>query len=293
MNPTLPESAGLSRLADEHPCYNEQARRDRGRIHLPVAPACNLGCRYCERAIGPRAQSRKGPGTAAQVLSPQEALSLVARVAAEGWLSVVGIAGPGEPLANPQTFETLRLVHRQHRELLLCVSTNGLLLTEKLQELRECGVTALSVTINAVRRATAERLYQWAYLHGRRERGYIAALPVLERQWVGLAAATGAGLLVKVNSVLVPGVNEEELVEVARRAGKLGVARHNIMPLLPRGLMRGYPFPDPRLVERVRAECEPYLTQFRGCQQCQADVVAPPTSLTEGVCCASASLSGK
>jgi nitrogen fixation protein NifB len=259
-------------------------------MHLPVAPACNLGCNYCERMIGLRARLVKGPGAAAKVLTAEEAALLVDRVAAEGWLSVVGIAGPGEPLFNPQTFDALRLVKVNHPELLLCVSTNGLLLSKRLGDLLACGVTALTVTINAVTRAVAEQLYAWALLHGRREPGHIAAPLVLERQWSGLAEAIRAGLLVKVNSVLVPGVNDLELMEVARRAGQLGAARHNIMPLIPRGRMRHLAPPDPGLVERVRAECERYLVQFRGCQQCRADVMAPPMSLAQGVCRGRASI---
>lgn len=274
----------LERLAKEHPCYTERARLNRGRIHLPVAPACDLGCNYCERTVGPRAGLVKGPGTAARVLSPQEAAVLVGRVAADGWLSVVGIAGPGEPLANPQTFEALHLVHRNHPDLLLCVSTNGLRLSEKLDDLLASGVTALTVTINALTPDTAEQLYAWALLHGRREPAHLAAPVILDRQWSGLASAIESGLLVKVNSVLVPEVNDRELAEVARRAGQLGAARHNIMPVIPRGRMQYIPRPDPDMVEKIRAECGHHLLQFRGCQQCQADVVAPPTSLAQGVC---------
>jgi nitrogen fixation protein NifB len=290
MSPITQRAETLERLAKEHPCYTEQAGLNRGRMHLAVAPACNLGCNYCERTVGSRARLVKGPGTAARVLSPEEAALLVDRVAAEGWLSVVGIAGPGEPLFNPQTFDTLRLVKRNHPELLLCVSTNGLLLPQKLDDLVACGVTALTVTINAVTRAVAEQLYAWALLHGRREPGHGVAQLVLDRQWSGLAEAIEKGLLVKVNSVLVPGGNERELAEVARRAGQLGAARHNIMPLIPRGRMRHIPRPDPDMVEETRAKCSRYLIQFRGCQQCQADVIAPPTSLAQGVCRARASI---
>jgi len=288
MNSTATKVGIMERMAREHPCYTEQARLNRGRIHLAVAPICNLGCNYCERTVGPRARLVNGPGTAARVLSPEDAALLVDRVAAEGWLSVVGIAGPGEPLANPQTFKALRLVRRNHPELLLCLSTNGLLLLQKLDDLLASGVTALTITINAVSRSVAEQLYAWALLHGQREPRHIAAPVILDRQWSGLASAIESGLLVKVNSVLVPGVNDGELVEVARRAGQLGAARHNIMPLIPRGRMQHIPPPDFTMVERVRAECERYLVQFRGCQQCRADVIAPPMSLAQGVCRAQA-----
>jgi nitrogen fixation protein NifB len=273
----------LERLAAQHPCYAEQARSTRGRMHLAVAPACNLGCRYCERTVGPRAQAVGGPGAAARVLSPPEAAGLVDEVAAKGWLSVVGIAGPGEPLANPQTFETLGLVRGRHPALLLCTSTNGLLLPESLPRLLECGVSALTVTINAVRHDTAEQLYGWAFVRGRRLPAHLAAPVILERQWSGLAAAVAAGLLVKVNSVLVPGVNDREVVEVARRAGQLGARRHNIMPLLPRGRMQHLPRPDPSQVEQARAECSRHLRQFRACTQCRADVIVPPRGGVEEV----------
>ncbi len=62
--------------------------------------------------------------------------------------SVVGIAGPGEPLANEETLETLRLIRRAYPEISLCVCTNGLSLPDRCEELQELGVRHLTVTIN-------------------------------------------------------------------------------------------------------------------------------------------------
>ena len=59
--------------------------------------------------------------------------------------NVVGVAGPGEPLANPETFAALGQVHREHPALLKCVSTNGLLLEQSLPQLIDVGVSALTV----------------------------------------------------------------------------------------------------------------------------------------------------
>ena len=98
----------LDALAAEHPCYTESAAQRYGRLHLPVAPRCNLGCNYCERAVGASALGRQGPGVAERVLTPKDACDLVGKVQHLGPLRVVGIAGPGEPLANAETFETLR-----------------------------------------------------------------------------------------------------------------------------------------------------------------------------------------
>jgi nitrogen fixation protein NifB len=33
----------------EHPCFSENARHTTGRIHLPVAPKCNIQCNFCDR----------------------------------------------------------------------------------------------------------------------------------------------------------------------------------------------------------------------------------------------------
>ena len=47
------------------------------------------------------------------------------------YIKVVGIAGPGEPLANEETFETLRRLHEQYPDVIKCISTNGLLLRKR------------------------------------------------------------------------------------------------------------------------------------------------------------------
>jgi nitrogen fixation protein NifB len=245
-------------------------------MHLAVAPACDLGCRYCERAVGPRAAAGGGPGRATRVLSPTEAAELAAHIARRGWLRVVGIAGPGEPLANPETLHTLRLVGAAHPELVLCLSTNGLQLVRALPQLLDAGLRAITLTINTTSPATAGRLYSHAVLDGRRLSGQDAAEAMLDRQWRGLEAAVAAGLLVKVNSVHVPGVNDGDLVSVARRAAEIGAQRQNIMPLIPRGRMRHRRRPSRVEVEAVRRECEAWIEQIRGCTQCRADAIMPP-----------------
>jgi len=273
-------------LIGMHPCYTEAARLHHGRLHLAVAPECNLGCRYCERCVGACADGVAGPGTAARVLSAPEANALVSEVRRDGWLHVVGIAGPGEPLANRATLATLRLLQQTHPDLLLCLSTNGLELEAALPDLLDAGLRALTVTINAVHPKTAGQLYAWAAIDGQRLLGQTAAEHTLRRQWDGLAAAVRAGLLVKVNSVLIPGITGAELEPVARRAGDLGAHRHNIMPLIPRGQMRHRRAPTPAELEHARARCERWIPQFRGCTQCRADAIVPPLSAKGGVACA-------
>ena len=83
-----------------HPCFNEDSKHRYGRIHLPVAPKCNIKCNYCDRKYDCVNESR--PGVASAILTPTQALRYLERVREKlPNLAVVGIAGPGDPLANP------------------------------------------------------------------------------------------------------------------------------------------------------------------------------------------------
>jgi nitrogen fixation protein NifB len=107
-------------------------------------------------------------------------------------------------------------------------------------------------------------------------RGPRAAEIVIEEQQRGIRAAIEAGLTLKVNSVLIPGINDRHMVRLARRLVALGVHLMNIMPLIPGGQMAGRRPPTCDELRQVRADCEDILPQFRLCEQCRADVVRFP-----------------
>src|SRR5512143_866329 len=149
-----------------HPCFSREAHHKYGRIHVPVAPACNIQCRYCVRKFDCANESR--PGVTSRILRPYEGLERIrAAVGRDERVSVVGIAGPGDPLANEATFELLDMARAEFPQLILCLSTNGLLLPEKVDELAGLGVSTLTVTINAVSEGVAEKVYKWALFEGR------------------------------------------------------------------------------------------------------------------------------
>ena len=69
------------------------------RTHAAVAPACNIQCNYCNRKYDCANESR--PGVVSETLTPEEAFRKVIAVANEvPQLSVLGIAGPGDPPAT-------------------------------------------------------------------------------------------------------------------------------------------------------------------------------------------------
>jgi nitrogen fixation protein NifB len=277
--PSTPLPPDALERARNHPCYSEEAHHHFARMHVAVAPACNIQCHYCNRKFDCSNESR--PGVVSERLTPEQAVRKVLAVAAEvPSLSVVGIAGPGDPLANPlQTFATLEAIRRAAPDLKLCLSTNGLALLDHVERLAATGVHHLTVTINAVDPGIGARIYSWITWEGRRLHGVEAARILIDRQLAGLARAVELGILCKVNSVVVPGVNDRHLPEVARRVKAMGVFLHNVMPLLSApehgthfGLT-GQRGPTPEELESVQRACEVDVKLMRHCRQCRADAV--------------------
>jgi len=253
-----------------HPCFSEEAHTRFGRAHLPVAPGCNIQCRYCIRKYDCANESR--PGITSRVLTPDEAVDRTrALIERSDRLSVVGIAGPGDPLVNATTYVTMRKIHWEYPDLTLCVSTNGLLLTDRLDQLLASGVRSLTVTINAVTPETAEKVYAWVIYQGRRYEGREAAELLLAKQWQGLANAIDAGLIVKVNTVYIPGVNDAEVPFIAEKAGRLGADLMNILPLIPQAEFADATRPTHGDLARMREQGSPFIKQMTHCKQCRAD----------------------
>ncbi|KKG13238.1 radical SAM protein, partial [Methanosarcina sp. 2.H.T.1A.15] len=212
----------LLRKIAEHPCYDKKAQHKYGRIHLAVAPKCNIQCNFCVREFDCVNESR--PGVTSKVLTPEEALEKTKQILAEyPFIKVVAIAGPGDPLANDATFETFELIRKEFPEVTLCMSTNGLLLPEKLQDMLRVGVSTLTVTVNAIDPEIQAKIVDHIVYHGEVYRGVEAAEIQIKNQLQGIKAAVDAGIVVKVNTVLTPGINDKHVVEIARKLNELGV----------------------------------------------------------------------
>ena len=271
------QASSQTEIMQGHPCFDEQAHERVGRVHLPVAPRCNIQCAFCERKICANL-TMQHPGWTHQLLSPAEAVELVRRLvhARPGESFVVGVAGPGEPLANAETFEALGRVHQEYPALVKCVSTNGLLLEQRLPHLLDAGVTALTVTVNAPDSEVGQQIYTWVRYQGNIYRGQQAAEVLLAGQMRGIQAALEAGLVLKVNTVLIPGVNDRHMTRLARRLRDAGVCLMNIMPLIPGGRMKDRCPPTCRELIEARSDCARMVPQFRRCEQCSADMVRFP-----------------
>ncbi len=258
-----------------HPCFNAKARKQFGRVHLPVAPRCNIQCRFCDRKFDCVNESR--PGVTSGVLSPYQALVYLEHVfEAKKNISVVGIAGPGDPFANPeQTMETLRLVRHTYPEILLCLATNGLGIAPYIDELAELETGHVTVTVNAVDPAVGAKVYAWVR-DGKRVVGPDeGAALLIERQLSAIKALKEAGIMVKVNSIMIPGVNDHHIADVAKKVSEFGVDIFNCLPYHENkeSAFAHIKEPSKAAVNAVRKEAGVYIRQMTHCARCRADAV--------------------
>lgn len=258
-----------------HPCFNPAVKGQYGRAHLPVAPQCNIKCNYCNRRYDCVNESR--PGVTSTILSPEQALIYMERVLEkEPRISVAGIAGPGDPFASPdETMETLRLIRGRYPEMILCLASNGLSIGPFVAELAALQVSHVTITINAVDPAVGEKIYGWVRDGKVLYRGRQAAELLLSRQLAAVTALKEQGITVKINSILIPGVNDHHILEVAARMKELGADLFNCMAMFPNA---GTPFahirePGKEEVAALRSRAEQYLPQMRHCTRCRADAV--------------------
>jgi len=267
-----------AKIAD-HPCYSDEAHHYFARMHIAVAPACNIQCNYCNRKYDCANESR--PGVVSQRLNPDQAVAKVLAVAAEmPQLSVVGIAGPGDALANPSaTFETFERIAEALPDIKLCLSTNGLALPDHVDAIKALDISHVTVTLNAVDPDIAAKIYPWISFDRKRWTGRAAAEILLARQKEGIAALVAAGVLVKINSVLIPGVNDDHLVEVNAEVQRWGVFLHNVMPLISDPAhgthygLTGQRGPTPGELKDLQDRLGGGAKLMKHCRQCRADAV--------------------
>lgn len=263
----------------DHPCYSEEAHHHFARMHVAVAPACNIQCHYCNRKYDCANESR--PGVVSELLTPDQAVKKVIAVAAHiPQMTVLGIAGPGDPLANPErTFETFRQLSEKAPDIKLCVSTNGLSLPDHVEALCQHNIDHVTITINCVDPEIGAKIYPWIFWNNRRIKGRRAAEILIQRQQQGLQMLTERGVLVKVNSVMIPGVNDRHLEEVSQVVKAKGAFLHNVMPLIAEaehgtfyGVM-GQRGPTHGELQSLQDKCAGNMNLMRHCRQCRADAV--------------------
>jgi nitrogen fixation protein NifB len=269
-----PMDPEIEKALETHPCYNEEAHRKYARMHIPVAPKCNIQCNFCNRKYDCSNESR--PGVTSEVLTPEQAVAKVRYVKERvPNLKVIGIAGPGDPLANEETFRALELIGKEFPDLTLCISTNGLKLPENAQRLYDLGVRFVTVTVNAPDPETGAEVYGSVLWEGKRYTGIEGAKILLEKQMEGIKKCADLGMLVKANIVMIPEKNAAKIPELVKKVKAQGAYIVNILPFIP---VKGAKFehlrpPTPEERKALMDECSVDARMMRHCRQCRADAI--------------------
>lgn len=260
-------------LQRSHPCFGGQ-KNNAGRIHLPVVPGCNIACRFCDRTIN---DVEERPGVTSKVLKPQECEEVLRKVLQIcPNIKVAGIAGPGDTLASDYALETFKIVKEKFPNLIKCMSTNGLLLSERAQEVIDVGIDSLTVTVNAVDPEIESKLNAYIIYHGKKIEGTEGAKILIQNQLEGIKKIAAAGITIKVNTVLVPEINGNHIEEIAKTVKAAGATIYNIIPLIPQHELKNCRAPVCAEIDAARTAASKYIDVFRHCQHCRADAVGVP-----------------
>ncbi|MBI4549861.1 MAG: GTP 3',8-cyclase MoaA, partial [Candidatus Omnitrophica bacterium] len=170
-------------------------------LRLSVVDRCNLSCLYCM----PYGGAGGDPGE--NLLSYEEITALAALFAGMG-IRKIRITG-GEPLVRKQVWKLVAMLREIPGIEELALSTNGVFLAEQAGELKKAGVQRLNISLDTLR---SKRFRQ------------IARVDRLEEVLRGIDAALESGFRpVKINTVLMKGVNDDEILDLVRFAVKRGL----------------------------------------------------------------------
>ena len=258
-----------------HPCFNAKMRGLYGRVHLPIAPRCNIQCKYCDRKYDCVNESR--PGVTSAVLTPNQAMTYLDFVLEEVKnISVVGIAGPGDPFANPtETMKTLTMVREKYPDLICCLATNGLGIGPYIDELADINVSHVTITLNAIDPEIGSKIYSFVR-HGKKVLTPRAGFKILlEKQLEAIQQLKERKITTKINTIIIPGINEDHIEAVAEKMSHMGVDILNCIPFYPN---QGAAFahlkePSKEVVTGIRKKAARYLPQMLHCKRCRADAV--------------------
>jgi cyclic pyranopterin phosphate synthase len=162
-------------------------------LRISVTDRCNLRCIYCSVGSVPHLPR-------SEILSYEEIQRIVHAAASMG-ISKVRITG-GEPLLRPNLDELVRMLSRIEGIDDISLTSNGTLLSKYAVELKEAGLKRVNVSLDTLREDRFKR---------------ITGMDKLEEVLSGIEASYGAGLCpVKINTVVLRGINEDEVTDLAQ-----------------------------------------------------------------------------
>ena len=172
-------------------------------LRVSLLSACNLGCVYCTETDDLAIENKQQKATA---LSTQDLANIIQQLHKELGLEVIRLTG-GEPLLSPHLIPIIKEVKKLGISKIK-LTTNGFLLERLAKPLKDAGMKSINVSLDAV----DEGVF---FLMSRRNG--------VERIMRGIDAALNEGMEVKLNAVLMKGMNDGQILPLLDYAFKRGI----------------------------------------------------------------------
>jgi cyclic pyranopterin phosphate synthase len=185
--------AGPPRTGGEENGLLDQFGRAATDMRLSLTDKCNLRCQYCMPEAGLEWLKKD------KLLTAAEIVRLVGLGVNRLGVRELRLTG-GEPLVRADLVEIIAALRRNHPDLPISLTTNGVGLAKRAQALADAGLTRLNVSMDT--------LHHDAFLQ-------LTRRPFLDQVLAGIEAASAAGLApIKINAVLLRGINDGHAAEL-------------------------------------------------------------------------------
>lgn len=168
-------------------------------LRVSVTERCNFRCRYC-MAEKPFSWVPKE-----NLLSYEELFSFI-KIGIDNGIQKIRLTG-GEPTTRENLDELIGMIHTYAPNVDIGLTTNGFLLPAQAEKLKCAGLRRVNISLDSLNRETLN---------------YITQKDVLEQILTGIDAASDAGLSIKLNSVILRGINDHEIVPLFEYAKEIG-----------------------------------------------------------------------
>lgn len=187
------------------------------KLRISVTDKCNMRCVYCMPTNNTRWFDQD------DVLGYHEIVRLATILVTFG-IGKIRLTG-GEPLVRPKIEDLIAALSKIKGIKVISMTTNGLLLQDKAKQLRDAGLASINVSLDSFK---PERFRSMGGVEG------------VDRVLNSIKTANDTGLRVKINTVIIRGWNEDEVVEFARFARVTGYTVRFIefMPLDGSGIWK-------------------------------------------------------
>ncbi|MGN8486944.1 GTP 3',8-cyclase MoaA [Helicobacter pylori] len=169
-------------------------------IRVSVTKQCNFRCQYCM------------PAAPLDFFDDEELLPLdnvleFLKIAIDEGVKKIRITG-GEPLLRKGLDEFIAKLHAYNKEVALVLSTNGFLLKKMAKGLKDAGLSRVNVSLDSLK---SDRVLK------------ISQKDALKNALEGIEESLKVGLKLKLNMVVMKGVNDDEILELLEYAKNRGI----------------------------------------------------------------------